>query len=76
MMCSFCNTDNLKPIETIYERTIKGKKIIVQNVPALYCDECGDFYFDNKTVKLIKKNIINKVQRSDTIEMHDFERVN
>ncbi len=76
MMCSFCNTDNLKQTETIYERTIKGKKIIVQNVPALYCDECGDFYFDNKTVKSIKINIINKVQRTETIEIHDFEKMN
>ncbi|KZL89415.1 type II toxin-antitoxin system MqsA family antitoxin [Clostridium magnum] len=60
MNCTFCDTNKIKETTTNYERNIKGVKYIIRNVPALFCETCGDYYFDDKIVKFIKNEFIKK----------------
>jgi len=65
MNCTFCDTKSIKNTKTNYERNIRGIKYIVKNVPALFCQGCGDYYFENKTIKFIRAQFIEKINLSD-----------
>jgi YgiT-type zinc finger domain-containing protein len=44
---------------------INGHIIIIKNVPANICTQCGEYYIDNKTA-LILEELIDKVLISNT----------
>jgi YgiT-type zinc finger domain-containing protein len=72
MLCVFCDKNTTKEVFTDYEKNINGKKIIVRNVPALFCEACGDYYFDHKTLKLIKEKIKDLPRNSEYIAVFDY----
>lgn len=70
--CAFCQTDKMKSVKTNYERTIGGRKIIVKNVPALYCETCGEYYFDKKVLIQVHEKINQARSIPENIEIYDF----
>jgi len=71
-MCTFCEKESVKNVLTDYERNINGKKIIVKNVPALYCETCGEYYFSNETITQIREKITRAKNITEYVEIYDF----
>ncbi|MEP7169457.1 MAG: type II toxin-antitoxin system MqsA family antitoxin [Bacteroidota bacterium] len=57
MTCSICNIGNCKDgiTEELFNK--KGKLIILKNLPALICENCGAKFFSEETSKIILLNL-------------------
>lgn len=75
MKCIFCTKDSLKEVLTVYEKNINGERILVENVPALFCETCGDYYFDSDVVKQIKKLLKKDIDKTITIKIFDYREI-
>ena len=62
MNCSLCK-GNLKLGQVNHIVDLKGYIIIIKNVPANICKQCGEYYLDTKTaIKL--ESIIEEVKKN------------
>lgn len=50
-MCSQCGAAELRQVRR--DRVYKG--IVIENIPATYCSNCGEELYDLATVELIEK---------------------
>ncbi|GGB46899.1 YgiT-type zinc finger domain-containing protein [Lentibacillus populi] len=67
--CRICQGSIEKKQITV-EREWKGRKIIIEDVPALVCEQCGESYFDSETtlrMEKIKKAAIYPEEKQVTI---------
>lgn len=67
MNCPYC-TSEMKQGKTVLTFQMSEQQILViHDVPALVCEQCGEEYVDNETAKKVE----NKVQRAlaDGIKM-------
>lgn len=66
MKCFYCKGDMQEQL-TNYIADLDNCIIIIKNVPSLVCTQCGEKYYDNKTMKKIEsildslENIITEV---------------
>ena len=76
MVCVFCEKEGIREVFTDYTRNFKDKKVIVKNVPALYCETCGDYYFKNSVIKEIRNFINNKTDKTvEYIMLFDYNDI-
>ena len=52
--CSSCGNRNLSHKHTRYVHQQAGEMLIVEDVPCIECDFCGEQYFDIETLKKIE----------------------
>ncbi len=52
--CHFCGNANLKKATTQYTYPHNGQYLIVENVPCMQCEYCGEQYFQSKVLKSIE----------------------
>jgi len=52
--CAFCGNKNLTPKTTRYIHQRGDELLIVDDVPCLRCDYCGEDYFDAAVLKAIE----------------------
>ena len=65
--CSVCG-GNLRHTATNYTQEYEGRIIVVENVPAWVCDQCGETYFDPDVVEQIQALIWSGAQPARYIE--------
>lgn len=71
MKCDLCNSDyRRKAVVLSFQRG--GKSIVVEDVPALVCERCGDTLFSASTVQDIEALIDHEPQ--DTAPLYRFPR--
>ena len=56
MICHFCK-NKLKPRKITYNINRQGYDVILREVPAYVCQECGEMFFEEKSVDLIQSLI-------------------
>ena len=59
-MCVFCG-GSLKQNITDYIEKSGSMVILIKDVPCEECEQCGETYFDNNTVKKVE-HILNGIQ--------------
>ena len=71
--CGVCHGKMTKQLVT-YSQFYKGNFIIVENVPAWVCEQCGDTLYDPETVDRLQKYIWSqdKPVRSITVPVFDL----
>jgi YgiT-type zinc finger domain-containing protein len=52
--CSFCGNKHLSAKSTRYIHQREGELLIVEDVPCIECDYCGEQYFEIDTLKRIE----------------------
>ncbi len=65
--CNICR-GNLKQTLTTYTQQYKDQWIVVENVPAWVCEQCGETYFDPDVVERIQTLIWSDAQPVRTIQ--------
>ena len=60
MKCAFC-AGNTKPDKTEYIEKQGNYIVVIQNVPCLKCEQCGETYFTTEVVEAIEK-ILDTIQ--------------
>lgn len=57
MICPTCKTGNLKPGRTFYTQMINNTMVVIKNVPALICDNCGEEVLQGTDAKKIEGHL-------------------
>jgi YgiT-type zinc finger domain-containing protein len=52
--CAFCGHQHLKPTTTRYIHQLKDELLIMDDVPCLTCEYCGEHYFEAAVLKKIE----------------------
>jgi YgiT-type zinc finger domain-containing protein len=59
-MCTFCD-GYLKESKTDYIEKNENHVILIRDVPCEECEQCGETYFSDQTVKTLEK-ILGRIQ--------------
>jgi YgiT-type zinc finger domain-containing protein len=59
MKCSICASDLMEGKTTLTFQLAQNKIIVVKDVPALICEQCGEESIDLKDSKIVE-NLVNK----------------
>ena len=72
MKCNLCGGIILEQ-ETTYTLEIEGRFVMVENVPAKVCQQCGEMLFSPDVVERLQKTIWNNKKPEKTIETPVFD---
>jgi len=67
MNCDICGGTRIRSLLG-YSIFFNGKPVIIENVPADVCQQCGEQYFDPATVKMLQKVVWSKRKPKRTIK--------
>lgn len=71
MKCPFCETDLKEGKTTLTFQMATNKIIVVKDVPALICEQCGEESIDIKDSKIVEKLVQKAIE--DGISMGFIE---
>jgi HTH-type transcriptional regulator/antitoxin MqsA len=65
--------DRVPPQETANNLTIDDRLVVVENVPAIVCDHCGEVSFQPEVASRLQKTIWDRKTPARTIEAAVYE---
>ncbi len=69
MECVICKTGDCLPGTTNFTHIVKGKLVVVKNVKATICNNCGEAYFDTETVNYIRTKTEGAIKNNEDVEL-------
>ncbi|MBI2912930.1 MAG: type II toxin-antitoxin system MqsA family antitoxin [Chloroflexi bacterium] len=74
--CAFCKGD-VEERTIVYTSEYKGRVVVVENVPALVCKQCGEPLFKPEVVERLQKIVWGELPQTGEIKVpcYDFEAV-
>ncbi len=72
MRCDICGGKRLKKLVS-YNIFFESRLVVVENVPAEVCGQCGGQYFDPNTVEMLQKTVRSKKRPKRIIETHVYD---
>lgn len=69
MECVICKTGTTKEGKTTYSIVKDGRIIIVKDVDAAVCDNCGEAYFSIETSKWLSQKVNEAIENSNKVEV-------
>ena len=74
--CAFCQGDLQEKLIT-YPTEYEGRVVIVENVPALVCKQCGETVLRPDVAEKLQKIVWGEVPQPKTVEVasYDFAEV-
>ncbi|MEA1916525.1 MAG: type II toxin-antitoxin system MqsA family antitoxin [Campylobacterota bacterium] len=76
--CSFCGNRNIKKVDVQYTYKHNDKYLLIDKVPCLQCEYCGEQYFEAKVLKQIENEFSDiysgkkKVNRQILVPIENF----
>ncbi len=70
--CDLCH-GKLTPTLTTYTQWYEGRLIVIERVPALVCEQCGEVYYAPDIVERIQSLIWSDAEPVRTIETPVYE---
>jgi YgiT-type zinc finger domain-containing protein len=72
MKCLSCKTGDMKESVTTYFAQLNNCYVIIENVPCMKCDQCGDEFFSASVVEKIDDMIDQLEKIASKIFIMDF----
>jgi YgiT-type zinc finger domain-containing protein len=69
MICVICKTGDCFSGTTHFTQVLKEKLVVVKNVKANICENCGEAYFDSETVNYIQKKTKEALSSQEDVEL-------
>jgi YgiT-type zinc finger domain-containing protein len=69
MKCVICKTGDCFPGRSHFVHVLHEKLVVVKNLPANVCNNCGEAYFDTATVNVIQANTNEALKLNEKVEM-------
>jgi YgiT-type zinc finger domain-containing protein len=71
--CHVCGSDEIEEITTDKHFKIEKESILVENIPAQKCVQCGEEFFSKEVVELTRQLIHeNKPSSTRTMKVYGF----
>ncbi len=67
MECHYCK-GKMVAGKTAYSVNRKGYHLVIDEVPAFVCTQCGEPYFEEKSIQLIQELISQVDERAEKIQ--------
>ena len=76
MRCEVCSTGNRTLRSIRYNLAIDDRLVVVENVPAVVCDNCGEISIEPEVATQLQKTIWERKTPARTIEaaVYEFSR--
>lgn len=72
MMCTICKNGNTYKGKTTVTLEKDSTVIVIKNVPADICENCGEYYLDEATTDNILKKAVSAVQNKAEVEILQY----
>jgi len=69
MECVICKNGECSKGKTTFTHILNGKLVVVKNVEANICINCGEAYFDSDTVNYIQKKTEEAMAINEQVEL-------
>lgn len=74
MKCMSCKYGDMRETKTTYFSMLNGGYVIIENVPCLKCDQCGEEFLTASTAEKID-NILDSIEKiASKIFILDYTR--
>lgn len=76
MKCVICKTGDLQPQSVSVSVTVnrQGALLVVEGVPALVCDNCGERYFDDAVSARLLELTEQTLQPGVRLDVRQYQR--
>ena len=72
MNCVICKTGNTQPGKTTVTLQRVGTVIVVRDVPAEVCDNCGEYFLDALTTQRVYADAVQSIGRRVEVEIQRY----
>lgn len=72
MTCVLCKSGHYKKGFTTVVLTKEDSAVIIKGVPAMVCDQCGEYILDGKTTKLVLAMAEEAYSKGAEVEIRRF----
>ncbi|MBI5331122.1 MAG: type II toxin-antitoxin system MqsA family antitoxin [Betaproteobacteria bacterium] len=72
MKCSLCKTGETHPGRTTVTLERTGCVVVIREVPAEICDNCGEYYLDEVTARRVYGNAEQGFERHVEVEIQRY----
>jgi YgiT-type zinc finger domain-containing protein len=69
MNCTICKTGKTAPGRATVVLEREETVVVIRNVPAQICDDCGEYYLDSKTSEAVMELAEDAVRRGAEVEV-------
>jgi YgiT-type zinc finger domain-containing protein len=69
MKCVICKTGDCLPGTTNFTNIVNEKLVVVKNVNANICNNCGEAYFDTEAVNYIQLKTKEAIKNNAEVEL-------
>ncbi|MGN0941591.1 MAG: type II toxin-antitoxin system MqsA family antitoxin [Selenomonadaceae bacterium] len=73
MKCPSCTYKEMKEDTTTYYVKVDSSYFIIENVPCLICDRCGEEYFRASVIEHIEKIVKALEDRNEKVTIADYQ---
>jgi len=75
MECVICKNGNTHKGKTTVTLERNGTIVIIKDVPAMFCENCGEYYLDTKITHEVLKRAEQSVEKGTEIEVINMKKV-
>lgn len=72
MRCLTCKNGNMEPSTTTYFAQLKNCYVIIENVPCMKCEQCGEEFFTTSVLEKIDDILDRLEQIASKIFIMDY----
>lgn len=72
MKCVICKNGETEPGSTIFTFTDNETIVVVKDVPAKICDNCGEEYLDSETTRRLLDGSVGEVNHDVEVEVRNY----
>lgn len=73
MNCVICKNGNTKPGLVTFTLERGNVIVVFKNVPAMVCENCGDFYLTTETTKLLMEKAAKTIEKGVEFEIINLQ---
>jgi YgiT-type zinc finger domain-containing protein len=72
MRCVLCRTGETQPGQTTETYDLAGTVVVVRGVPAQVCQQCGEGYTDEATMRRLEA-IVERARRAGVVVIQEYQ---
>ena len=72
MKCSLCKTGETHPGKTTVTLERDGSVVVIRDVPAEICEDCGEYYLDEVTTRRVYRAAEQACSRHVEVEIQRY----
>lgn len=73
MDCVICKNGSTKPGHVTFTLERGTTIVVFKNVPAMVCENCGDFYLSTETTKLLMEKASKSIEKGVEFEIINLQ---